>query len=220
MTPSIVTYGDDVSHLRRPNRLSQPLAAFDFDGTLTCRDSFIAFLRWRDGGSRFALKAAGLAPDALAYLRTRDRGSLKSAMARRFLGGVSRASLEDAAARHADQAFADLLRPDAVRCWEEWGRRGAWRVIVTASPEILVAPFAARLRADDLIGTRLAFDDAGRVIGALVGPNCRGPEKVVRLQAAYGDDLRLAAAYGDSDGDQEMLAIADEAGLKVFRARP
>ena len=27
-----------------------PIVAFDFDGTLTVRDSFTAFLKWRAGG--------------------------------------------------------------------------------------------------------------------------------------------------------------------------
>ena len=93
-------------------------------------------------------------------------------------------------------------------------------MIVTASPENLVAPFAQDLGADWLIGTRLAFDAEGRVAGALEGANCRGREKVARLQAAFGVDVRLEAAYGDSDGDREMLTLAKEAGLRVFRERP
>jgi phosphoserine phosphatase len=32
--------------------------------------------------------------------------------------------------------------------------------------------------------------------------------------------VRLDAAYGDSDGDREMLAIAEERGLKVFQGAP
>jgi phosphatidylglycerophosphatase C len=63
-------------------------------------------------------------------------------------------------------------------------------------------------------------DGQGRITGALDGPNCRGPEKVVRLQAAFGQDVRLAAAYGDTAGDREMLAIAETRGYRVFRAKP
>jgi phosphatidylglycerophosphatase C len=32
--------------------------------------------------------------------------------------------------------------------------------------------------------------------------------------------VRLAAAYGDTAGDREMLAIAGTAGYRVFTARP
>ena len=37
-----------------------------------------------------------------------------------------------------------------------------------------------------------------------------------RLREAFGDDVRLEAAYGDTDGDTEMLALAEEQGMKVF----
>jgi phosphatidylglycerophosphatase C len=55
------------------------------------------------------------------------------------------------------------------------------------------------------------------VTGAFAGPNCRGEEKVRRLRAAFGEDMPLAAAYGDTTGDTEMLAMADEAGFRRFK---
>jgi phosphatidylglycerophosphatase C len=71
-----------------------------------------------------------------------------------------------------------------------------------------------------VIGTRLAFSEAGIATGALEGQNCRGREKVIRLKTAFGDNVRLDAAYGDSDGDREMLTLTDEPGMKVFGERP
>jgi phosphatidylglycerophosphatase C len=76
------------------------------------------------------------------------------------------------------------------------------------------------LGADALLGTELVFDAEDRVSGGFAGPNCRGAEKVRRLQAAYGPDIRLAAAYGDTSGDTEMLEIADEQGFRVFTGKP
>jgi phosphatidylglycerophosphatase C len=43
---------------------------------------------------------------------------------------------------------------------------------------------------------------------------------VVRLRAAFGPDMRLRAAYGDTSGDTEMLAIAEEPYFRVFKGRP
>ena len=103
--------------------------------------------------------------------------------------------------------------------WRRWRERGARLVIVTASPDILVAPFARGLGADTLIGTELRFDEAGRVMGSFLGPNCRGPEKVRRLQRQFGEDVRLTAAYGDTTGDREMLALADDKGYRIFTGK-
>ena len=198
----------------------QPIVAFDFDGTLTVRDSFTAFLRWRSGPTGWPLGLVKMAPAVVAYAKHRDRGELKAASVAQFLRGVSRSELEADAARFADQAWTGFMRPDALACWNDWGSRGAHRVIVTASPETTVAPFARRLGADALLGTALVFDGQDRVTGAFAGPNCRAAEKVARLQAAYGPDIRLAAAYGDTSGDTEMLAIADQPGFRVFKERP
>jgi phosphatidylglycerophosphatase C len=58
------------------------------------------------------------------------------------------------------------------------------------------------------------------VTGAFATPNCRGPEKIVRLRAAFGPGMALKAAYGDTSGDREMIAMAEIKGFKVFHAKP
>ncbi|MND87030.1 haloacid dehalogenase-like hydrolase [compost metagenome] len=161
-----------------------------------------------------------MAPALAAYVGDRDRGRIKAASVREFLHGVERARLEAEAEHYADQIWDRFMRPDALACWKAWGEKGAHRVIVTASPETTVAPFARRLGAEGLLGTQLVFDAQGRVTGAFAGENCRGMEKVRRLREAYGDDMTLAAAYGDTSGDTEMIAIAAEKGFRVFTGRP
>lgn len=196
------------------------VVAFDFDGTLTVRDSFMAFLRWRTPPVRFYLGLLRLGPAAIAYLRHRDRGAIKAAAVREFLKGVTRTQLEADARTFAEKSASRLLRPDALRVWGEWRERRAELVIVTASPEILVAPFARGLGAHRLIGTRMAFDADDRVAGGFEGENCRGPEKVRRLREVYGDEVALRAAYGDTSGDVQMLEIAEEQGYRVFTQKP
>ena len=199
----------------------RPLVAFDFDGTLSFRDSFVAFLTWRTGLVRRTVGFALLSSALLAYLGHRDRGRLKAAAVRIHLKGLKRADLEaDCNAFASSPLGRRLIRPDAEQCWRRWRDAGAELVIVTASPEEIVAPFAKRLGADRLIGTRLVFDAEDRVEGDLETPNCRGPEKVVRLQDVYGPDVHLTAAYGDSSGDREMLGLAGEEGYRVFTGRP
>jgi phosphatidylglycerophosphatase C len=197
-----------------------PVAAFDFDGTLTVKDSFTSFLRWRAGHGGYAVALAMLAPNLLSYLFHRDRGRIKAHAVRQFLSGVGREELAAEARAFAQAEGPRLFRPDALVTWEDWKRKGATRVIVTASPTILVAPFADRLGADLLLGTELEFDVEGRLAGALMGENNRGMEKVRRLRQAFGPNVRLAAAYGDSSGDTEMLHIAEIKGYRVFKGRP
>lgn len=197
-----------------------PIVAFDFDGTLTVRDSFTAFLKWRTPWPRWLLGGLRLIPAAVAYLFHRDRGRIKAAAVKEFLRGVTREQLEDEARRFAALHSRRLLRPDAVIAWKRWRKERVRLVIVTASPDMVVAPFARGLAADGLLGTQLAFDAEGRLTGAFSCPNCRGAEKVARLKAAYGEDVRIRAAYGDTSGDTEMLAMAEEPYYRVFTDAP
>jgi phosphatidylglycerophosphatase C len=198
----------------------RPIAAFDFDGTLTARDSFIAFLTWSIPPARLAAALIRLAPAFLLYLLIRKRGRLKAATIKVLLGGVHRSELQ-AQARAFAAAKADrLLRPDARAAWARLRAQGFILAIVTASPEDIVAPFARGLGADVLIATRIKVDSDGRLTGALDGRNCRGPEKVRRLYEVFGPDMDLAQAYGDTRGDREMLATATSGHMKLFKGRP
>lgn len=210
---------------RQPNPVREsgggrPIVAFDFDGTLTTHDSFTAFLAWKAEPFRYFIGLARLLPHILAFGVKRDRGRLKAAAAACFLGGEPIGQLEAEAETFAMEKAQAMLRPDAVQAWRNWRAQGALMVIVTASPETLVQPFARGLGADLLIGTRLHLDDQGRVTGAFIGPNCRGPEKVARLRQAFGEDVGLAAAYGDTSGDREMLQLAEVKGYRIFKGKP
>jgi phosphatidylglycerophosphatase C len=196
------------------------LIAFDFDGTMTTKDSYLAFLRWRAGWFGYAWGMACLAPAAISYLFHRDRGRLKAAATRQFLTGVAREKLEADAAAFASETNWSIFRPDALRTWRYWRTKGARVVIVTASPETTVAPFARSLGAHKLIGTILEFDSNDRVTGAFATPNCRGQEKVRRLRQVFGDDVTLTAAYGDTPGDKDMISMAEERGYRVFSGKP
>ncbi len=197
-----------------------PVVAFDFDGTLTIKDSFTAFLKWRAGPVRYAWGLVKLAPAALAYLVHRDRGRIKAKAVGEFLRGVPHDVLEAEARTFAETHARKLLRPDAVAAWKRWRNDGVRLVIVTASPEMVVGPFGRGLGADMVLGTQLSYDAENRVLGAFSGPNCRGPEKIVRLKEIFGPDFTLKAAYGDTSGDTEMLAMAEIAGYRVFKGRP
>ncbi len=196
------------------------VVAFDFDGTLTTHDSFTAFLAWKAGPWAYFIGLVQLLPHLAAYVFHRNRGRLKAAAVARFLGGMSAEALADSAERFAVQHAQSMFRPDAVQAWRKWRAEGAVMVIVTASPEITVQPFARGLGADLLIGTKLAVDEMGRVTGKLDGRNCRGTEKVARLREPFGDEVALAAAYGDTSGDREMLQLAEYKGYRVFKGRP
>ena len=196
------------------------VAAFAFDGSLTYSDSFTKFLKFAAGHARIA--GAFLTQPSLVgdYIATRDRGALKSRLLFKLLGAISKHELEMRIAAFVATTGRDLFRPDAMAEWDRQDQPDRLRVIVTASPQILVAPFGALIGADQVIGTRLGFSADGRLLPDLEGSNCRGEEKMCRLRELFGPGLDLETAYGDTAGDREMLAAARHPHYRVFKKRP
>jgi phosphatidylglycerophosphatase C len=200
---------------------ARPLAAFDLDGTLTHRETLLPFLRQAVGRGRTyrALLASSLPLARAAAFGGAHRDAAKAAVLRGVLAGAPLDGLTEAAEAFADHVVTHRLRPD-VRDRVEWHRReGHELVLVSASPELYVTPIGRRLGFDTVLATRLEVDADGRLTGRLLGANCRGPEKVMRLREWRGEGLSIDYAYGDSAGDREMLDLALTA-VRVGRRLP
>ena len=193
--------------------------AFDFDGTLTRRDTLLPFLRFGFGAARVAL-ALGLESPVLigfaAGLVANDYA--KQRILRRVLGGARQSVLVELGERFARAIGPRQLRADMIQRLRQHQRAGHRCVLVTASPAIYTRPWALRMGFAEVIATELEFDAAQRCTGRLVAGNCWGPEKARRLQVFLrAQELRFA--YGDSRGDREMLAMA-RTGWRVDRQSP
>ena len=202
------------------------VAAFDFDGTITRRDTLLAFLRHVRGGR--ATAGAVFAESFRIARALGGAGSREKAKERllvRLLAGRPVTELAELAEAYADEVVARRLRPQVQDRITTHRRRGDDVVIVTASPELYVTPIGRRLGVDAVLGTRLEVDGDGLLTGRLLGANCRGPEKVERLRAwldergvgEHSGEPRVVA-YGDSSGDAELLAFAD-VGVRLLRGR-
>lgn len=81
-------------------------------------------------------------------------------------------------------------------------------VIITASPEFLVAPLCRELTGVTVIGT-----EVDKKTGKFLGPNCKGEEKVVRMRRRFGDasTAQIENFYSDSYSDTPLALLAHEA---------
>ena len=182
--------------------------AFDFDGTLTTRDTLLEFIRFACGAPRFLLGFLLHAPLlVLMKLRLYDNGKAKQRVFSWFFKGMPVEAF-DALCQDFAHTHRHLLRPDVVRVLEQALAEGSEVLIVSASIDNWVQPFFPSVT---VLGTQIEVAD-GRLTGRFLTPNCYGQEKVRRILALHPDrsDYHLTA-YGDSRGDREMLAFADEA---------
>lgn len=187
------------------------LTVFDFDGTLTHRDTFLLFaefVRGRKGVFHAVLRSL---PALTAWrLGLKEGGEAKERLFCNLYRGMPLSTFNayadafaDVVDRHLRQQGMDALRQARERCDET--------VICSASMEQWIRPWASRHGIDKVIGTRIEVDEQGLLTGRFATPNCKGPEKVARLSQEYPDRLEYhVSAYGDSSGDSEMLDYADD----------
>jgi phosphatidylglycerophosphatase C len=180
------------------------VAAFDFDGTLTRRDSLVPFLASQVGR---AVTARGIVAAAKTW---GDRSARKQVLLDRTLAGRPVDEIVEAGEAYAARLVARGMRTDTLALLDDHRSNGHRPVIVSASPELYVQAAGRLLGIDDVLATRLEVDDRGRLTGRYDGRNCLGEEKVVRLEEWFaGREATLLYAYGNSSGDDALLARAD-----------
>lgn len=198
------------------------VAAFDFDGTLTWRDTLLPFLRRLLGWPQLLWVLLICSPWLAAFaLRLMSNHRAKAVLLRASLAGRPQDEVERCA-----QAF---VRDELPSQWRPWGLRqlvqhqqaGHRCVIVTASTSLYMHRVGASLGADAVLCTEMELVE-GRYSGRMATANCHGEEKVRRLQAwlvaEYGaDHATVLHAYGDTRGDLPMLRLAKHAW---YRERP
>jgi HAD superfamily hydrolase (TIGR01490 family) len=186
---------------------TRSLALFDFDGTLTTRESFIDFHRFYWGSRYLPALARAAASGCLSMNFSRD--FLKEAFLARLWKGVPEKDFLTGAGRYADTRVEGLLMPLALSVFLRHLERGHDVWVVTASLKDWVEPWASKYGVS-VIGTELEVS-GGALTGRLKGKNCRGAEKVRRIKAVIDlENYDKIYAYGNSRGDREMLLIADE----------
>ena len=188
--------------------------AFDFDGTLTTKDTLLEFIRFAKGTLAFGL--GFLRYTHLLVLMKLGLYPNWKAKQKVFAHFFKDTTLDDFDA--ICQAFAasskHLLRPKGIEAINQALNEGSEVLIISASIDNWVQPFFADVK---VLGTQIEVVD-GKLTGCFLTKNCYGEEKVNRLKAIYPNrqDYHLTA-FGDSRGDKELLAWADESFFKPFR---
>lgn len=194
------------------------VAVFDFDGTITRRDSTIAFCLAAVPASRLWPAVARLTPQLVGFrLGLVTNHVMKEALLTAFFRGVDELALGRRAATWALSDLPRLVRPAALTRLRWHQSRGHRVIVASAALHIFVEPWARAMGVPDVLATQLTTED-GRLTGQIEGANCYGQEKVDRLRALVGDlEAVELYAYGDSRGDEELLAIAHHRFYRPFR---
>ena len=199
--------------------MKKKIYAFDFDGTVTTSDSLIAIIRYISGSRKlFMWIASHVHLLVLMKMGMYSNHTLKLRLFRHIFGGMSEQDLKEKATDFA-KAYCHIIRPEAKPIIKQALADGHTVCIISASPSIWVRPFFADCPGIEFLCTELETAN-GVITGNFVGNNCYGQEKVNRLLSRHPDRKEYELiAFGDSRGDRELLAQADEKHFRELKIK-
>jgi HAD superfamily hydrolase (TIGR01490 family) len=186
------------------------LALFDFDGTITHTQTLPGFLRFSARRERIIAGWVLLGPLIVAHkLGLVPVRTMRVVLMRFAFQGEKAEVVRELGLKYVTEVLPRLVRPEALDRIEWHKRRGDVVVVVTANYDLYLPHWCSAIGVD-LICTQLE-EKGGRLTGRYICGECSGEEKLRRIRERY--DLQRYAriyAYGDSEEDREMLAIAHE----------
>lgn len=187
------------------------IAAFDFDGTITYSDSLLPFLQHTSGQWKVYFKLLRDTPALLGFLMgIISRQKAKEHVITHFYKGMPLSLLQELGTTFAHGPIKQQLRPEAMRRLEWHKKQGHRCILISASLDVYLRPWAESVGFQDVICSQLEVDEQGLITGKLLGANCWGQEKVRRLEELLGGREHYTLhAYGDSRGDKQLLAYSD-----------
>jgi len=190
------------------------IAFFDFDGTITRKDTMVQFIRFSKGNLRYIVGLVLLSPILISFkLGLLPNWKAKECLFSYYFKGMSEEAVSLWGQKFSEQVIPLLLRLEAIREIEFYQQSGTKMVIVTASFSIWLKHWCS-LNHFELIATECEVEQ-GKLTGLMKGKNCYGAEKVRRIKEKYNlSEFEQIYAYGDSNADLEMLNLADLKYLK------
>ena len=193
--------------------------AFDFDGTLTTKDTLLEFIRFAKGSGQMFRGFLLFSPLLLLMkLHLYPNWKAKQQLFSYFFKGMN---IDDfnALCKHFAEQNKHLLRPAGIeKVRQAIEEEQATVLIISASIDNWVRPFFDEIdKKIQVLGTQIETKE-GRLTGQSTTKNCYGQEKVNRLTALYPHrEAYDLIAFGDSRGDKELLDFADKGFYKPFR---
>ena len=190
------------------------IAFFDFDGTITNKDSFLQFIRFSKGNFQYYFGMLLNVPFIVAFkLKLIPNWKAKELVFTYFFKGVNNDHFSQNGKDFADHIIPEILRPEALAEIKKHQQLNTKIVVVTASFSVWIEPWCKK-NGFELIATEHEVIKS-QITGKIHGKNCHGKEKIRRIMERYNlKDYSEIFAYGDSRADLDMLSIANHKWMK------
>lgn len=196
--------------------MQQSIAFFDFDGTITRKDTMIELIKFHKGTAAYFTGLALISPWLVAMkigVITNQQG--KEKLLAHFFKSMPADEFDKICEAFSETVVPKLIRSDALEAIQKHFADGNKVVVVSASAENWVKPWCKKNNIE-VLASILDLAD-GKITGKLKGINCNEEEKVNRILLAYDPAMyKNVYAYGDSSGDKKMLEFATHGYYRIF----
>lgn len=194
------------------------LAVFDFDGTITNKDTFIELIKYYGGKKIFYLTLFLFSPYLLLWkLHLYPNWKIKQKIFSYYFKGMALSRFKQICESFTSNTFETIIFSQAKKQIDQHLENNDTVIIVSASVNEWVKEFASKLGINKILATEIETDENNMLTGNFHTKNCYGKEKIKRL---YNEFPNLSSyymiAYGNSRGDFDLLKIADKANYKIF----
>lgn len=189
------------------------VVAFDFDGTLTKKDSFIEFIKFSKGSFKFYISTPLIGfLWLLSKLKLVETHKAKAVIFSYFFKNMSLEKF-NSYCNNFEVEIDKMLKQDAKSVIKNQLYKHSNVLIVSASIENWIKPWATSNGINTVLATKIAINAKANLTGKFSSQNCVGKEKVNRVLGVFPNrETYKLVVYGDSSGDKALMAIAD----KVF----
>ena len=190
----------------------EKLAIFDIDYTITRKETLMEFFKYLVSKD---IKNIKFLPSAmysgLMYgIKVYDEKRVKECFLK-FIENIDEKELAILTKSFYDERLSTILYEDAVNMIKKLKNEGYMVILISASPEFYIKEFYAIKEVDLIIGTKFIFEN-GKFVRKMSGNNCKGEEKVKRLETVLKEknitaDFKNSYMFSDSLSDKPLLDL-------------
>jgi len=194
------------------------IVVFDFDGTITTKDTFLEFIKFTKGNRRLLFGLFFLSPVLVVYLlNLYPNWKAKQLVFSHFFKGTTLEQFNE----WGESFLVKIKRMSRLKAIEAIKRHQSKSdkvVVVSASIENWIKPWAYEMGIDLVLATKLEVNENGKLTGNFLTKNCYGQEKVNRILELFPERNSYSlTVYGDSRGDKELIEFADKGWYNLFK---
>lgn len=196
--------------------MKKTLVLFDFDGTITTKDSFIEFIKFYKGLLYFYLSIPALLPSiGLFKLKLLSAQQLKEYFLTFFFKGEYELIFKQKAKEFSLNIIPLMVKKNALEKINLHINNNDRVIIVSASMTEWIEPWCVKTGVEHITS---GLEYRNNVItGKIDGLNCNKEEKSRRIKEKVDlNSYSNIIAYGNSSGDASMLDLANEKYYNLF----